>query len=52
MGGLPCIRPPKSHTGCGLGAWDNMIHREKNSPGGLYKKFGMRKPVDMVDFRC
>ena len=51
IGRLPCIRPPKSHTGSGLCAWSNMIRWEKNNPGSFYKKFGMRKPVERVDFR-
>ena len=46
IGRLPCIRPPKSHTGRGLGAWSNMIRWEKNNPGSFYKKFGMRNLVE------
>ena len=45
IGRLPCIRPPKSHTGRGLGVWSNMIRWEKN-PGIFYKKFGMRNLVE------
>ena len=46
IGRLPCIRPPKIHTGRGLGAWSNMIRWEKNNPGSFYKKFGMRNLVE------
>ena len=45
---LPSIRPPKSHTGCGLGVWSDMIRWEKNNPGSFYKKFGMRNLVESV----
>ena len=51
IGRLPCIRPPKSRIGSGLCAWSNMIRWERNDPSSFYKKFGMRKPVERVDFR-
>ena len=48
IGRLPCIRPPKSHTGRGLGVWSNMICCEKGNPSSFYKKFGMRNLVECV----
>ena len=42
IGRLPCIRPPKSHTGRGLSAWSNMIRWERNNPDSFYEKFGTR----------
>ena len=45
-GGLPCMRPPKSHTGRGLGAWANMLRWERGKPGSFYKKYGLRNLVE------
>ena len=46
MGRLPCMRPPKNHTGHGLSAWANMIKLERGRPGSFYKKYGMRNLVE------
>ena len=46
IGRLPCMRPPKHHTGGGFSAWARMIRWEKEKPGGFYRKFGMRNLVE------
>ena len=46
IGRLPCMRPPKSHTGHGFGAWAGMIRWARGKPGSFYKKYGMRNLVE------
>ena len=46
IGRLPCIRPPKNHTGHGLDAWACMVKWERGKPGSFYKKYGMRNLVE------